>query len=204
MSFPNKLLSDQEELVVRLHDAEKLPYREIGVRLGVTHSRAWQIHIAASAKLRDFAENGANTLSHLPARVRRVIVDCQLCSRALARAAIESGELAWNEGIGSIRWHGTMLPKVSRRTWAALYEWTGRPNLPPQPKIIRGYPANGLSSRANDCLSRAHIPATKSAVHMALTTGVLSLCKSPLGYGKVTHTELCRWAGVTPRAANPD
>jgi hypothetical protein len=61
---------------------------------------------------------------------------------------------------------------------------------------VRGYPANGLSFRANNCLSFARIPATKPTVILALNAGVLSPDTGPRRYGKVTHAKLCRWAGV--------
>jgi hypothetical protein len=135
--------------------------------------------------------------------VRRVLAHCEIGSRALARNAIQSGQLSWHGGIGSIRWHGGSLPKVGRQTWRALYRWAGRPSPPPKSHPIRGYPGNGLSSRANDCLSRTRIPATKQAVVLALNSGVLSPGKVPRRYGKITHTELCRWAGVDPATLKP-
>ena len=51
-------------------------------------------------------------------------------SRSQARSAIESGRLTWTEGIGGIFWEGTMLPKVSRKSWASLHAWAGHPPLP--------------------------------------------------------------------------
>ena len=200
MNFPDPPLTEREQLVVRLRDEEKLSGPEIGGRLGVSRTRVGQIYAAASAKLKDFAENGADALSLLPPRVRRVLVDCKLGSRALARSAIESGQLSWNEAAGNIRCDGGRLPKLGRRTWVALCEWTGQPTPPPKPDVFRGYPANGLSYRANHCLSRAHIPATKPAVILALTTGVLSpYIRGPNRYSMVTHVELCRWAGLDPK-----
>ncbi len=207
LNAPDQLLNEQEALVVRLREVEKLAFPAIGARLGVTRARVGQIYSAATAKLKDVAENGEDALSVIPARVRQALLHCQLASRADARIAIESGQLSWHGGIGSIDWHGQMLPKLSWHTWAALYEWAGRPSLPPQLKLIHGYPANGLSARANNCLSRAHIPATKPAVILALTSGMLSPEKGPGGYGKVTHAELCRWAGVVPtplKSAQPN
>ncbi len=198
MSLRAKPLNEQEERVVRLHEKNELTFKEIAARLRMSRSRAWQVYFTASAKLKDVAESGSDALLPLPARARRVLVDCKLESRALVRAAIASGHLSWNDGIGSILWQGTRLPKLSRRTWETIYEWAGRPPMPPQPKLIRGYPANGLSSRANDCLSRACIAATKSSVVLALKSGVLSPENGPRGYGKLTHAELCRWSGLDP------
>ena len=59
------------------------------------------------------------------------------------------------------------------------------------------FPPNGLSYRTNHILKSAGIPATKAAVLKSLKNGDLTPTKRPLGYGKMTHAELCRWVGVT-------
>lgn len=58
------------------------------------------------------------------------------------------------------------------------------------------YPKDGLSYRAHNVLRYAGIPATKESVLHALKAGQLLPYKRPSGYGKVTHTEVCRWVGV--------
>src|SRR5437868_12246522 len=55
---------------------------------------------------------------------------------------------------------------------------------------------NGLSARANLCLSTAGIPAEKEAVLRALKTGALYPFFRPTLYGKKTHQEVCRWAAL--------
>ena len=47
-------------------------------------------------------------------------------------------------------------------------------------------------------MGKTIIPATKAAVLKSLKNGDLTPTKRPLGYGKMTHAELCRWVGVTP------
>ena len=42
------------------------------------------------------------------------------------------------------------------------------------------------------------ITATEAAVLKSLKNGSLTPTKRPIGYGKMTHAELCRWVGVTP------
>jgi hypothetical protein len=135
MSLRHKPLEEREELVVRLHEEENLTWREAGVRLGLSHACAWQIYIAAKARLKDFAENGADALSRLPMRARRLVVAHNIGSRALTRSAIESGRLSWNEGFRSIQWDGAILRQMGRITWAALYEWAGRPLPEPKSKV---------------------------------------------------------------------
>lgn len=56
--------------------------------------------------------------------------------------------------------------------------------------------ANGLSLRANKCLELAGVPVEKEAVFHALRTGVLFPFLRPAQYGKTTHQEVCRWAGL--------
>jgi len=71
---------------------------------------------------------------NLPQRARQLVVKLKIGSRASARAAIESGQLSWNKGFGCGSWGGDILRNVGRKTWAALYEWVGRPTLPPNPR----------------------------------------------------------------------
>ena len=127
----DKLLNEREELIIRLHEEEKLSHQEISVRLGLSVTGANYVYHEAQKKLRDFAENGEDALSLLPARARRVALTLKLDSRARARAAMEAGQLSWISGIGGIIWEGVMLRQASKKTWSALYEWAGRPALPP-------------------------------------------------------------------------
>jgi DNA-binding CsgD family transcriptional regulator len=131
LKLRDKMLNEREQLVVRLREEEKLTCREIGVRLGVSGSMVSNIHLTARAKLKDFAENGEDALSLLPMRVRRAVVDCGLGSRAQARAAMESGRLSCSWRGSAIFWNGDMLPQLSSKTWAVLYEWAGKPAMPP-------------------------------------------------------------------------
>jgi hypothetical protein len=64
-------------------------------------------------------------------------------------------------------------------------------------------PPNGLSARANRCLSTAGIPAEKEAVLHALKTGALYPYFRPALYGKKTHREVCRWAGLDESFVSP-
>jgi predicted DNA-binding protein (UPF0251 family) len=88
-----KPLTEQEEMVVRLWEAGNLSRREIARQLEVSSTRVGQIYAAARTKLQDFAEHGEDALTLLPARARKVVVDCGIPSRSQARSAIESGRL---------------------------------------------------------------------------------------------------------------
>jgi hypothetical protein len=201
ISVPAKASSAREKRVVRLRDKDKLTFPEIGLLLGVTHQRASQIYASASAKLKDVSENGSDALLLLPTRVRTLLKHCGISSRALAISAIKSGELSWQDRMRCFRWQGKIIPKAGKRTWTILYKWAGKPVLRAQPMFVRGYPPNGLSSRANDCLKRFRIPVTKAAVILALNAGILSLGKRD--HNRSTYTELCRWAGVDPATLKP-
>ena len=117
-------------MVFRLCEVRELTRREIARQLEVSSSRVGQIYAAARKKLQDFTEHGEDALTLLPARARQVVVDYGIPSRLQARSAIESGRLTWAEGIGGIFWEGNMLPKVSRKSWAALHSWAGYPPHP--------------------------------------------------------------------------
>jgi len=58
--------------------------------------------------------------------------------------------------------------------------------------------ANGLSAKANRCVTTAGIPADKEVVLHALKTGKLFPFCWPINYEIYTHREVCRWAGVDP------
>jgi hypothetical protein len=64
-------------------------------------------------------------------------------------------------------------------------------------------PSNGLSARANRCLSTAGVPAEKEAVLQALKTGALYPFFRPALYGRKTHREVCRWAGLDESFVSP-
>ena len=114
----------------RLCEAGKLTRQEIARQLEVSSTRVGQIYAAARAKMQDFAEHGEDALTLLPARARKVVLDCGIPSRSQTRSAVESGRMTWTEGIGGIFWDGIMLPKVSRKTWAALHAWAGHSPRP--------------------------------------------------------------------------
>jgi hypothetical protein len=94
-------------------------------------------------------------------------------------------------------------PNYGRLTHVEVCRWAGidPKALPtaPSPRSDFGLDlTNGLFYRANRCLARSGIAATKEAVCHALQAGVLSPGKRPSNYGRQTHAELCRWADIDP------
>ena len=60
-----------------------------------------------------------------------------------------------------------------------------------------------LSRKTINCLTKAGIPIEKSEIIKALKNGTLYPHRYPRNYGKYTHREVCRWAGLvdgTPKA----
>jgi hypothetical protein len=91
-------------------------------------------------------------------------------------------------------------PLYGITTHEEVCRWAGADesfeSLPPPKDTMPPIISNGLSFRANRFLHRAGIPAEKEAVRHALQTGMLRPGKGPMGYGRQTHAELCRWVGV--------
>lgn len=91
-------------------------------------------------------------------------------------------------------------PNYGRKTHIEVCDWVGvNPSslsLLAFESRMAAYLDNGLSYRANRCLSRAGVLATKESVREALLTGALSPGTRPSNYGRKTHAELCSWAGT--------
>ena len=183
MSQSEPFRTKREALVLRLRDQEKLTFLQIGARFDRSACRAAQIYQAARHKIQ-FPPNGlSNRLNHL-----------------LAKA----GFTVEKQAIASALRAGKLYPHCYPPTYGIyahrdLCEWAGV-----DPAILawsnsyfETYRANGLSYRANHILKYAGIPATKAAVLESLKNGNLTPTKRPIGYGKMTHVELCRWVGVT-------
>jgi hypothetical protein len=184
MSQIESFRAKREALVLRLRDREKLTFKQIGDRFDRSACRAAQIYQAARRKIQ-FPPNGlSNRLNHL-----------------LAKA----GFSVEKQAIASALRAGKLYPHCYPPTYGVyahrdLCEWAG---VDPATVLKKGsyfetYRANGLSYRANHILKYAGIPATKEAILESLKNGSLTPTKRPIGYGKMTHAELCRWVGVTP------
>ncbi len=184
MSQTESFRARREALVLRLRDKEKLTFQQIGDRFDRSACRAAQIYQAARRKIQ-FPPNGlSNRLNHL-----------------LAKA----GFTVEKQAIATALRAGKLYPHCYPPTYGVyahrdLCAWAGV-----DPASLT-YPShdyelfydNGLSYRTNNILKYAGIPATKAAVLESLKNGSLTPTKRPIGYGKMTHAELCRWVGVTP------
>ena len=63
--------------------------------------------------------------------------------------------------------------------------------------------SNGLTRKTTNCLTKAGIPIEKKAIIDALKNGTLYPYRNPRHYGKYTHREVCRWAGVDESTSLP-
>ena len=152
MSFPNQPLNEQEELVVRLREVEKLTFRAMAARLDLSTSRAAQLYHGARTKIQ-FPPNGlSKAINHLLAKAGFPI------EKPAIVQAHQTGKLypsCWPPNYGKYthrdvcRWAGVDPATLPQ-------DWPDRDRTP--------YPNNGLSYRANTCLRYAGIPATIESV----------------------------------------
>ena len=184
MSQTESFRAEQEAMVLRLRDVEHLTFQQIGARFDRSACRAAQIYQAVRRKIQ-FPPNGlSNRLNHLLGKAGFTVE-----KRAIA-SALRAGKL----------YPHCYPPTYGIYAHRELCEWAGidPATVPMKGSYFETYRANGLSYRVNHILKYAGIPATKAAVLESLKNGSLTPTKRPIGYGKMTHAELCRWVGVTP------
>ena len=127
MDIRHKLLDEREELVIRLRDDNLLTFLAIGSQMGVSMAKAYVIYGTAKARLKDYVDHGDAAFVLLPKRVRRLIDELNLGSRAAVRSAIKSGRLSWNMNYGKIQCERGLFRSYGRRTWLDLNKWAGIP-----------------------------------------------------------------------------
>jgi hypothetical protein len=184
MSQTESFRARREALVLRLRDQEKLTFQQIGDRFDRSACRAAQIYQAARHKIQ-FPPNGLSN------RLNRLLTMSGFTVEKTAIAiALRTGKL----------YPGFLPRNYGRFAHRDVCRWAGvdPASLPYPSHHYERFPDNGLSYRTNNFLKFAGIPATKAVVLKSLKNGDLTPTKRPLGYGKMTHAELCRWVGVTP------
>jgi hypothetical protein len=184
MSQTESFRASREALVLRLRDQEKLTFQQIGDRFDRSACRAAQIYQAARHKIQ-FPPNGLSNRLNRLLTLSGFTVEKNAIAIALRAGKLYPGFLPRNYGIFAHR-------DVCR--WAGV----DPASLPYPSHGYERFPDNGLSYRTNNFLKSAGIPAAKAVVLKSLKNGDLTPTKRPLGYGKMTHAELCRWVGVTP------
>ena len=184
MSQTESFRVSREALVLRLRDQEKLTFQQIGDRFDRSACRAAQIYQAARHKI-EFPTNGLSNRLNRLLTLSGFTVEKNAIATALRTGKLYPGFLPRNYG------------KYAHRD---VCRWAGvdPASLPYPSHHYERFPDNGLSYRTNNFLKYAGITATKAAVLESLKNGSLTPTKRPIGYGKVTHAELCRWVGVAP------
>ena len=185
LSQSESFRATRDALVIRLRDQEKMTFQQIGERCGFSDCRAAQIYQIARHNIQ-FPPNGLSKRINRLLTLRGFTVEKQAIATALRAGKLYPGFLPRNYGIYAHR-------DVCR--WADVDPAT---LTHPGQYHYEIYPDNGLTYRTNTFLKSVGIPATKKAVLQSLKNGNLIPTKRPVGYGKVTHAELCRWVGVTP------
>jgi hypothetical protein len=184
MSQTESFRASREALVLRLRNHEKLTFQQIGDRFDRSACRAAQIYQAARHKIQ-FPPNGLSNRLNRLLTLAGFTLEKNAIAIALRTGKLYPGFLPRNYGIYAHR-------DVCR--WAGV----DPASLPYPSHHYERFPDNGLSYRTNNILKYAGIPATKAVVLESLKNGSLTPTKRPIGYGKATHAELCRWVGVTP------
>ena len=184
MSQTESFRASREALVLRLRDQEKLTFQQIGDRFDRSDCRAAQIYQAARRKIQSPPNGLSNRLNRL-LKLSGFTIEKNAIASALRADKLYPGFLPRNYG---------------RYAHRDLCRWAGvdPASLTYPSHHYERFPDNGLSYRTNNFLKSAGIRATKAAVLKSLKNGELTPTKRPLGYGKMTHAELCRWIGVTP------
>ena len=117
-------LSEQQEVVLRLRDEEKLTHQEIAERVGVSLLRVRKLYETGKALRKDYARKGVESLLLLPTLVRNALEKLELASRARVKAAIAARELGWDKKLNRL-----IHPKdvyginLGRESWLLLLEW---------------------------------------------------------------------------------
>jgi len=134
IALPQDPLNAQQKEALRLREHERLTYRDIAARMGVTHYRIQQVLTTARARLEDCAAHGEEALSLLPKRVRNVLGWVDLASPAALRAAIASKRLAWYVSRMRLMLDGRSLRNVGWQSWQVMCVWAGLPR-PEAPEV---------------------------------------------------------------------
>ena len=120
-------LNAQQKEAMCLREDERLTYREIAARMGVSHHRIQQVLAAVKALRQDCESHGAAALCLVPKRMRDFLEWNDLASPAALRAAIESKRLVWNDSRKRLILDGKSPRNIGWHSWQVMCEWAGLP-----------------------------------------------------------------------------
>ncbi|MDZ4403502.1 sigma factor-like helix-turn-helix DNA-binding protein [Prosthecobacter sp.] len=134
MKLLTEPLNESQKQVIALRD-QGLNYVQIARTMGFSKSRAQAMETDARRRLQDFAQNGRDALCLLPQWVLTFLKQTPWATRAEVRAAMDSGELRWDEAWRCIRYREMIPPRGGGQgIWQILCEWAGLP--PPFPERV--------------------------------------------------------------------
>lgn len=159
-------VTEQEAQVIRWREEEGVTLDEIAARVGKSKERVRQMIREAKARLDDFAQNGDDALSRLPAHAVKVMGRMKLRTRAEVRAAIGSGQLWWSNRFNAAMWESQSVRTAGWGCWVAFCEWCGLPKpvrghaaddppLPPRVRDLTEVPPQSLNHVVRSGLSAA-------------------------------------------------
>ncbi len=138
MKLRTKVLSDEEELILRLRNDERMLQREIAKGLQLSVQRVRQIEREARRRLEEHEASPRGGWMMLPGRVRKLLENLEFASRSEVMEAVQSGRLyydekaAWESGLtlAERKESGINVAKLrnaGRKSWVILMEWLGMP-----------------------------------------------------------------------------
>ena len=141
MKYRTQLLTDQQELVWRLHKEEGMTYRQIAEGLKVSRGRVQQIAAEARRRMKEYEEaDPRQSLVLLPTRVRKALEYLDFHSRSELLEAVQSGQLYYDaKEPRRWIWHRPAavearsgrnfahLRNAGRQSWEILLQWLGFP-----------------------------------------------------------------------------
>jgi hypothetical protein len=197
----HEAVTDQEAMVIRLREQDGLSLDEIASTIGKSKERVRQMIREAKARLTDFAENGDDALSRLPAHARKVMEWQNLRTRSELRAVIDAGNLWWSHRRQAVMWVDRSVRNAGWACWLALCEWCGLPRPvrgcaaddPPLPRRVRDLTDTSLQSL--NSIMRPGLSAAMSSLVAATETEVT---------GPAVRKTLCGYFRFRPPGAKAD
>ena len=116
-------LSEQQELVLRLVEKEKLIYAQVCARLGVSLDDMRTLYWTAKMLRADYARHGVNALRLLPNRARFALECIGFMKRTQVKKAITAGVLGWDIKQNKVIYRGKRVRNLGRKSWHVLQEW---------------------------------------------------------------------------------
>jgi hypothetical protein len=124
-------LSEREEAVLKWRDEtdQKLPYRHIAARIGVSTHRARQIYLSAKQKLERSTDPYWTQFKGLTGKEYAILFFQNIGSREEGLKAFRDGRL---KVFKSGAWHNDGVRGIGQKTYRRLAQWAGY-EIPPRP-----------------------------------------------------------------------